>query len=103
MSKKITLVERTETLDTDGNIDNEIVNDGVEIAEILSRFLSNAVNNLKILCFHGAVPLVDNIFHLVFRAIQKFANHPSIAMKDLNNILMFSFSNVSVADVKKEI
>ena len=34
----------------------------------------------------------------------KYANHPStIAIKDLNNTLLFSFSNVSVADVKKEI
>ena len=34
----------------------------------------------------------------------KYANHPStIVIKDLNNTLLFSFSNVSVADVKKEI
>ena len=34
----------------------------------------------------------------------KYANHPStITIKDLNNTSMFSFSNVSVADVKKEI
>ena len=34
----------------------------------------------------------------------KYANHPgTIAIKDLNNTSLFSFSNVSVADVKKEI
>ena len=38
-SEKITLVEKRETLDMDGNIDNEIVNDDVKIAEIFNRFL----------------------------------------------------------------
>ena len=34
----------------------------------------------------------------------KYANHPStIAINDLNNASMFSFSRVPVADVKKEI
>ena len=104
LSEKITLVEQRETPDTDGNIDDDIVNDDVKIAEIFNRFFSNAVNDLKIPGFHGAVPLADNISHPIFRAILKYANHPStIAIKDLNNTSMFSFSNVSVADVKKEI
>ena len=51
-SEKITLVEQRETLDTEGNIDNEIVNDDVKIAEILNRFFSNAVKDLKISGFH---------------------------------------------------
>ena len=38
-SEKITLVEKRETLDMDGNIDNEVVNDDVKIAEIFNRFL----------------------------------------------------------------
>ena len=87
---------------TDGNIDDEIVND-VKIAEIFNRFFCNAVIDLKISDFHGAVPLAD-ISHPIFRAILKYANHPStIAMKDLNNTSLFSFPNVSVVDVKKEI
>ena len=103
-SEKITLVEQRETLDTDGNINDEIVNDDVKIAGIFNRFFSNAVIDLKIPDFHGAVPLADNISHPIFRAILKYANHPStIAIKDLNNTSMFSFSNVSVADVKREI
>ena len=36
-SEKITLVEQRENLDTDGNIDNEIGNDGVKIDEILTE------------------------------------------------------------------
>ena len=103
-SKKITLIQERETLDTEGNIDDEFVNDDVKIAEILNRFSSNAVNDLKIPGFHGAVPLADNICHSIFRVILKYANHPStITIKNLNNTLMFSFSNVSVPDVRKEI
>ena len=69
-----------------------------------NRFFSNAVIDLKIPDFHGAVPFADNISHPIFRAILKYANHPStIAIKDLNNTSLFSFSNVTVADVKKEI
>ena len=104
LSKKITLVEQRENLVTDGNIDDEIVNDDVKIAEIFNRFFSNAAIDLKIPDFHGAVPLTDNISYPIFRAILKYANHSStIAIKDLNNTSLFSFSNVSVADVKKEI
>ena len=87
------MVEQRETLDDD-----------VKIAEILNRFFSNAFKDLKIPGFHGAFLLADNISKPIFRTILKYANHPStIAIKDLNNTSMFSFSNVSVADVKKEI
>ena len=95
--------EQRETLDTNGNIDDEIVNDDLKIAEIINRVFSNAVIELKIPDFHGAVPLAENISHPIFRAMLKYANHPSnIAIKSLNNTSMFSFSNVSAADVKKK-
>ena len=98
------MIEQRETLDTDGNIDDEIVNDDVKIAQIINRFFSNAVKDLKIPGFHGVVPLADNISHPIFRASLKYANHPStIAIKNLKNTSMFSFSNVSVPDVKNEI
>ena len=48
----MTLVEQKETLDAAGNIDDEIVNDDVKIAEILNRFFSNAVKDLKMSGFH---------------------------------------------------
>ena len=103
-SEKITLVEQRETLDTDGNINDEIVNDDVKTAETFTRPFANAVIDLKIPDFHGAVPLADNISHPIFRAILKYANHPSTTLrKDLNNTSRFSSSNVSVADVKKDI
>ena len=52
-SEKTTLIKQRETLDTDGNIDDEIVNDDVKIAEIFHIFFSNAVIDLKIPDFHG--------------------------------------------------
>ena len=54
--EKVTLVDQRENLDTDGNTDDELVNDDVKIAEIFNRFSSNAVIDLKIPDFHGAVP-----------------------------------------------
>ena len=57
---------------------------------------------LEIPGFHEAVPLADNISHPIFRVILKYANHPGlIAIKDLSNTSKFSFSNVSVADLRK--
>ena len=53
------MVGQRETADTDGNIDDEIVNDDEKIAEICNIFC-NAVNDLKIPGFHGVVPLADN-------------------------------------------
>ena len=71
---------------------------------LINKFFSNAVQDLKIPGFYGAVPLADNISHPIFRAILKYANHPStIAIKDLNNTLIFSFSIVSLVDVEKEV
>ena len=84
-SEKITLVEQGETLDTDGNIANEIVNHDVKITESFNRLFSNAASDLKIPDFHGVVSSADNISHPIFRAILKYANHPStIEIKDLN-------------------
>ena len=100
LSGKIILVEQRETLDTDGNIDDGIVNE----VKIFNRFFSNTVIDLKIPDFYGAVRLADNISHRIFKAMLKYANHPStITIKDLNNASMFSFSNASGADVEREI
>ena len=52
-SEKTRLVGQRETLHTDGNINDEIVNYDIKITEILNRFFSNAVNDLKIPDFHG--------------------------------------------------
>ena len=71
---------------------------------LINNFFSNAVQDLKIPAFYGAVPLADNISHPIFRAILKYANHPStIVIKDLNNAVMFSFSILSLFDVEKEV
>ena len=84
-SEKITLVEGEEIITEDG-----------ENAEILNKFFSNAVKNLKIPEYQEADPLANNISHPIFRAMMKFRNHPSvIAIKNLNR--------VNVEDVEKEI
>ena len=62
-SEKLTLVEQRKTLDTDDNINDEIVHDDVKITEIFSRFFSHTVIDLKISNFHGAFSLADNICH----------------------------------------
>ena len=64
-SEKTILVELRETLDTDSNIDDQIVNDDVKIAEIFNRFYSNAVIDLKIPDFHGVVPLADKLLMMM--------------------------------------
>ena len=58
------MVELRETLDTDSNIDDQIVNDDVKIAEIFNRFYSNAVIDLKIPDFHGVV-LADKLLMMM--------------------------------------
>ena len=100
--EKITLVEQRETLETDGNTDDQIID--LKTAENFNIFFSNAANDLKIPGFHGAVPLADNISHPIFRTILKYTNHPStIPIKGLNNTSMFSFSNISVLMLKKKL
>ena len=92
-SEKITLVEG-----------EEIITEGGENAEILNKFFSNAVKNLKIPEYQEADPLANNISHLIFRAMMKFRNHPSvIAIKNLNSGSRFDFCRVNVQDVEKEI
>ena len=59
------MAEQRETLDTDGNIDDQIVNDDVQIVEMVNRFFPNAVNGLKISGLHRAVVLADNISHSI--------------------------------------
>ena len=54
--EKVTLVDQRENFDADGNIDDEIINDDVKLAEIFNGFSSNAVIDQKIPDFHGAVP-----------------------------------------------
>ena len=64
------MVELIETLDTDSNIDDQIVNDDVKIAEIFNRFYSNAVIDLKIPDFHGVVPLADKLLMMMQKLLK---------------------------------
>ena len=70
----------------------------------LNNFSSNAVENLKIPEYQEADPHANNISLLIFKAIMKFRNHPSItAIKNLNKDTRSDFCRVSVEDVVKEI
>ena len=92
-SEKITLVEGEEIITEDG-----------ENAEILNKFFSDAVNNLKIPEHQVVYPLANSISHPIFRAMMKFRNHSSvIAIKNLNSGSRFDFCRISVHDVEKEI
>ena len=92
-SEEIPLVEGEEIITEDG-----------ENAEILNKFFSNAVKNLKIPEYQEADPLANNISHPIFRAMMKFKNHPSVTIiKNLNSGSRFDFCRVSVHDVEKEI
>ena len=92
-SEKITLVEGEEINTEDG-----------ENAEILNKFFSNAVKNLKIPEYQEADPLANNISHPIFRAMMKFRNNPNVvAIKNLNSGSRFNFCRVRVHDVEKEI
>ena len=64
----------------------------MENAEILNRFFSNAIKNLKLTEYQEADPHANNISHPIFKAIMKFRNHPSItAIKNLNKGTRFDF------------
>ena len=51
-----------------------------ENAEILNKFFSNAVKNLKIPEYQEADPHANNIFHPILKAIMKFRNRPNITV-----------------------
>ena len=82
----------------------EKINDDKENAEMLNKFFSNAVKNLKIPEYQEADPHANNVFHPILKAIMKFRNRPNItAVKNLNKGTRFDFCRVSVKDVVKEI
>ena len=58
------------------------------------------MKDLEIPKFNGSVDLADTS-DAISKAILKRKNHPStIVMKDFNNTSIFSFSNVSIYDIK---
>ena len=67
-----------------------------KLPKFLISFFPNA-ENLENREFKGMASLADNTSHSIFKPTLKYPNHPrTIAMKDLNNILILHFSNVSV-------
>ena len=61
----------------------ELINSEKEIAEILNKFFSNAVENLKVPEYQEADSRANNMSHPIFKAIVKLRNHASfIAIKN---------------------
>ena len=77
----------------------------MKTAEVLNRFSSNIVKNLKISHNSNFDPIAQNIENPVFKAKVKYKNHPSVLIiqtqhKGKNE---FSFTEVTTPDIEKEI
>ena len=107
INSKITLIEE-KVISKQGEeniIEEEIISDDQNIAEVFNDFFIKIVPNLKI-------PMEQNINHdftktdePVSSAINKFKNHPSIVtIKRKNNRSgKFSFSSVNYDDILKKL
>jgi len=77
-----------------------------EIAENLNNFFSDIITNLKIPQYKDPTTNAENITDPVFKAIEKYKNHPSIKLiknhyNNDNNL--FSFHSVSLEEIEKEL
>ena len=87
-NEKITLVE-----------DDKMMSEDKDNAELLNSFFFFVIPE-----FSDSNPLAENIPHLIFKAIRKYKNHPSItAVKSARNGPGFYFCGVSANDVFKGI
>ena len=93
-SKKITLVEN-----------GEVITDDKLNAESFNAFFIDAVSSLAIEENRALLDQVDDISDPVKRAIKKFGHHPSIIdiKKNVDIVSKFSFTEVQVDDMRKEI
>ena len=93
-SKKITLVEN-----------GEVITDDKLNAESFNAFFIDAVSSLAIEENRALLDQVDDISDPVKRAIKKFGHHPSIIdiKKNIDIVSKFSFTEVKVDDMRKEI
>ena len=60
------------------NENGELIKSESKSAEVLNNFFSNAVKNLEIPEYHNFNSNIENVKDLVFRAILKHKNQPSI-------------------------
>ena len=60
------------------NENEELINSESKTAEVLNKFFSNIVKNLKIPEYENLNPNFENVKDPVFKAIWKYKNHSSI-------------------------
>ena len=75
-----------------------------ETTETLNSVFSNLIKKLEIPKFNSNDSVTKNIKDLVFKAILKYKNHPSIlAIQKYNKNKIFYFEEVSFGKVEKKI
>ena len=75
-----------------------------ETVEKLNNFLSNIVKRPKIPKFDSNDSVTKNIKDLVFKAILKYKNHPSIlTIQKYSKNKLFHFEEVKIGKIEKEI
>ena len=83
---------------------NELVKTDQETAEVLNNFFSNIVQNLDISRYSNGEPLVSNTNDATLKAILKYRNHPSIAIRSkCKDKGKFNFIEVDQKQIEKEI
>ena len=84
---------------------DKILDDDQEVAEELNSFFENTVSSLDIIENTDILDDASNFSDPVDKAIFKYKFHPSIlAIKNKTpNKIVFSFNEVTISDVEKEI
>ena len=83
---------------------DEIVSDSLAVAELFNKFFANIVKELNLAIDEEFLVNADHIRDPVLRAIEKYKNHPSVkAISDKYDKNTFSFKQVSLDEIKKEI
>ena len=86
------------------NKNGELINNDSKKAELLNNLSSNIAKNFKIPEYENLNPKIEIVEYLVFKAILKYKNHPSIiAIKEKLKNPKFTFYEVDHKKIIKEI
>ena len=85
--------------------EENIISEDTEVAQTFSDYFKNTVNNLKIIENKSVLSFTEKMIGKVEKAIKKFEIHPSIISikENINVQSQFSFTRVSVEDIRSEI
>ena len=80
---------------------DKIINNEKEVAELYNSYFSNIVQSLDIIEVENSVINSNHILDPIYRAINKYSEHPSIIAINENcaSDVKFSFSTVTCTDV----